>query len=248
VENTFITLNRPAASIDALQDPVISGRVSPARPGVAVIVEVRTSSGWVTSTSTTTNAAGIYAAGLSYGHGLLATYPVRTRYVTENRPTRSEASTTYPVTRVAVVNAVVASTTTADVAETYHAGCPVGPSKLSTVSLNYYGFEQAMHRGVIIVRKDLTTEVIRGFSAALKHRYPIASMNNPNVYGGIDEEQMAANNTSGFNCRKMVGTRTRCRRTATASPSTSTPCRTRIATPPAPGGPPTARTSSSGRR
>jgi hypothetical protein len=30
-------------------------------------------------------------------------------------------------------------------------------------------------------------------------------MNNPNVYGGNDPQQMTANNTSGFNCRKVVG-------------------------------------------
>ena len=30
-------------------------------------------------------------------------------------------------------------------------------------------------------------------------------MNNPNVYGGNDPRQMAADNTSGFNCRKVVG-------------------------------------------
>ena len=30
-------------------------------------------------------------------------------------------------------------------------------------------------------------------------------MNNPNVYGGNDPKQMAADNTSGFNCRKVVG-------------------------------------------
>ena len=40
---------------------------------------------------------------------------------------------------------------------------------------------------------------------ALDHRYPVAKMNNPNVYGGNDPKQMTANNTSGFNCRKVVG-------------------------------------------
>ena len=51
----------------------------------------------------------------------------------------------------------------------------------------------------------MTTEIIRGFTKALDHRYPVAKMNNPNVYGGNDPKQMEANNTSGFNCRKVVG-------------------------------------------
>ena len=55
------------------------------------------------------------------------------------------------------------------------------------------------------MRTDLRQEIIRGFGAALDHRFPVAKMKNPNVYGGNDPKQMAANNTSGFNCRKVVG-------------------------------------------
>ena len=42
-------------------------------------------------------------------------------------------------TRIAVINAVVTQTTSAEVEKTYHAGCPVGPSKLRTVTMNFYG-------------------------------------------------------------------------------------------------------------
>ena len=108
-------------------------------------------------------------------------------------------------TRIAVLDAQVDDTSGADVRKTYRKGCPVGPSKLSTVHLNFYGRDKRMHRGVIIVRTDLRQEIIRGFGSALAHRYPVAKMNNPNTYGGNDPRQMKANNTSGFNCRKVVG-------------------------------------------
>jgi hypothetical protein len=60
-------------------------------------------------------------------------------------------------TRIAVINAVVTQTTSAEVEKTYHAGCPVGPSKLRTVTMNFYGMDKKMHRGLLIVRSDLTT-------------------------------------------------------------------------------------------
>lgn len=62
-----------------------------------------------------------------------------------------------------------------------------------------------MHRGVIIIRADLSDDLTRAFGSALTHRYPIAQMVNPNVYGGDDPRQMEADNTSGFNCRKVTG-------------------------------------------
>jgi hypothetical protein len=205
VENSYLSMDKIVASVDALKDPVAAGRVVPARPGVKVIVEVLKSGGYVTTAAATTTASGTYKTTVPYGRGNLATYQVRTRYVTANRPTRSEASTAHSFKRIAVINAVLSTTTAAEVAKTYHAGCPVGRSKLRTITMNFYGFDKRMHRGVLIVRKDLTSKVIRGFSSALTHKYPVAKMNNPNVYGGSDPKQMAANNTSGFNCRKVVG-------------------------------------------
>ena len=71
--------------------------------------------------------------------------------------------------------------------------------------MNYYGRDKKMHRGLLIVRSALTTEVIRSFDSALQHRFPVAKMKNPNDYGGNDPRQMEANNTSAFNCRKVVG-------------------------------------------
>jgi hypothetical protein len=121
-----------------------------------------------------------------------------------NRP-RWERSPNASFRRIAVLDAQTARTTRADVAKTYRKGCPMGPSRLTTIHLNYYGFDKRMHRGVMIIRTDLRQEIVRAFGSALKHRYPIARMENPNAYGGNDPRQMKANNTSGFNCRKVVG-------------------------------------------
>lgn len=205
VANSFVVLNPPVASIDAVQNPVLSGYVYPARPGVRVNLDVRRSSGrFRAATSATTDTAGRFRVALDYGNGLLTTHTVRAAYLATNRPLW-EFSAVYTIRRVKVLHAVVRATTAADVAHTYHPGCPVGPSSLTTIAVNYWGFDSRVHRGVMIIRSSLASRVVRGFGEALRVDFPIRRMDNPNLWGGNDPRQMAADNTSGFNCRKVVG-------------------------------------------
>jgi hypothetical protein len=204
VADSKIVMSKPVSTIDSLRNPTVSGSIVPARIGVEVHVDVLVGKKYKAVASTKTNAKGQFSTALGYGKGALASYSIRTAYHAVNRD-RWEISNTGTFSRIAVMNAKVYATTAADVAKTYHAGCPVGRSMLKTVAMNFYGRDKRMHRGLIIVRSDLTTEVIRGFTKAMDHRYPVAKMDNPNVYGGNDPKQMAANNTSGFNCRKVVG-------------------------------------------
>ena len=204
VRDATLALDRPSPTVDSLKALPVRGRVVPARAGVSVHLDVRRGSHWHQVAATPTDAAGRFSTAVGYGRGALASYTVRATYHAGNT-NRWESSTRRSFTRVAVLDPHVSATTGADVAKTYRRGCPVGPSKLRTLRLNYYGRDKRIHRGMIIIRTDLTQELTRAFGTALKHRYPIAKMNNPNVYGGNDPRQMAADNTSGFNCRKVVG-------------------------------------------
>lgn len=96
-------------------------------------------------------------------------------------------------------------TTSADVAKTYRSGCPVGPSRLRTIDLNHYGFDGRIHRGQMVAATSATPHVVKAFSTAAWHAFPIRHITNPNHYGGSDPAQMADDNTSAFNCRKVVG-------------------------------------------
>ena len=204
VEDSKITLDQPVAKIDSLRDPTIGGRIVPARSGVEVSIDVLRSGTYQGAAKTTTDSSGRFTLSLSYGNGSLATYRIRGTYKAPNRD-RWEVSNSETFARIAIINAVVTQTTSAEVAMTYHEGCPVGPSKLRTVTMNFYGMDKKMHRGLLIVRSDLTTEVIRSFDTSLQHRFRIAKMKNPNVYDGNDPRQMEANNSSAFNCRQVVG-------------------------------------------
>jgi hypothetical protein len=205
VANSYVKEDKPTAKIDSLKNPVVSGSVFPARAGVSIQIQVlKSDRKYYLTVAAKTDTAGTYRATFSYGKAHLATYSVRSAYAATNR-SRWETSSVYQIKRVRVLSVVIQKTTTADVLKTYRTGCPVGPSKLRTISMNFYGFDKLMHRGVLIVRSNLTGRITRGFQAALDAGFPISKMRNPNVYGGNDPTQMAANNTSGFNCRKVVG-------------------------------------------
>jgi len=92
-----------------------------------------------------------------------------------------------------------------DVWATWRPGCPVGPESLTLVRMNFWGFDGALHRGEIIVRTDLAGRVEAIFAAAFADRFPIRQMWREDFFGGDDPRSMAADNTSGFNCRQVVG-------------------------------------------
>ncbi len=204
VGDSAVHLDAPPSKVDAVLNPTLTGWVSPARARVRIHVDVRRRGKYKVVATAVTDKAGRFRVTFGYGRAHLASYAVRSAFHVANRD-RSELSGTRTVRRVAVLNAVAVGTTKADVAKTYRKGCPVGRSRLQTVSMNFYGRDKLMHRGVLIIRTDLVGEIKRSFGSGLAARYPIAKMRNPNVYGGNDPKQMAANNTSGFNCRKVVG-------------------------------------------
>jgi hypothetical protein len=98
-----------------------------------------------------------------------------------------------------------ASPVTADtVAHTWHAGCPVGLTQLSLLHMSYWGFDDRPHVGTMVVNKSVVPDVLKVFESLYRQRFPIRQMQPEDVYGGSDPESMAADNTSGFNCRNAV--------------------------------------------
>ncbi len=105
-----------------------------------------------------------------------------------------------------ILGARVSHTTSAELGASWRAGCPVGAGSLSTITMNYWTPSGAMARGQIIVREDLAARTIAIFRAAFDQRFPITKMKLASQYPGAkDETMMADDNTSGFNCRTVVG-------------------------------------------
>lgn len=202
IEDAKVYLDKPKSSIDSLTSPKISGTVFPARSGVLMHFQVKSGKAYHDKGTQRTDSKGKFSFTFSTGKGELHSYGVRARYW-DGRIKKWEISHAEKITRARVLNAKVTKTTAAEVAKTYHAGCPVGRSKLRTIKMNYEDFSHKMHRGIMIVRSDRTDAVIASFGKNLGK--PIRRMDNPNVWNGNDPKQMEADNTSAFNCRKVTG-------------------------------------------
>lgn len=101
--------------------------------------------------------------------------------------------------------AVIKSVTAERLGSSWHEGCPVGPGQLRLVSLNFVGFDGAVHRGELVVNADRAIEVAYAFSSLYFGRFPIERMETVEKYDSDDDASMAANNTSAFNCRAITG-------------------------------------------
>src|SRR5918994_1031102 len=101
----------------------------------------------------------------------------------------------------------VARVTAAQLPYSWRAGCPVSPAQLRRVRLTYWGFDGKAHSGSLDLRADSVQEIVQVFRKLYAARFPIRRMRPVDVYGADDRRSMAADNTSGFNCRFVSGTR-----------------------------------------
>ena len=84
-------------------------------------------------------------------------------------------------------------------------GCPVGPVELRLLRVDHWGFDRRVHHGELIVHRDHARRVLAVFATLFKARYPIQRLRPVDAYRADDDRSMAANNTSGFNCRRVSG-------------------------------------------
>ena len=88
----------------------------------------------------------------------------------------------------------------------YRAGCPVGPMQLRTIHVSYWGFDGRPTEGSIVVARRVAPDVVAVFRRLWAARFPIRRLRPVSAYRGSDDASMAADNTSGFNCRFVGGT------------------------------------------
>jgi poly-gamma-glutamate synthesis protein (capsule biosynthesis protein) len=88
---------------------------------------------------------------------------------------------------------------------THGRGCPVPWGDLRSLHVSYVGFDGEAHTGEIVVAAAHARDVIGVFARLYDARWPIRRLRPVSDYGGDDERSMAADNTSGFNCRRVAG-------------------------------------------
>ena len=99
----------------------------------------------------------------------------------------------------------VSTVTRAQLPHSWHSGCPVAPSALRRVRLAYWGFDGQARTGALIVNESVVRDVVVVFRRLYGARFPLRRMRSIDAYGGNDERSLAADNTSAFNCRFVVG-------------------------------------------
>jgi D-alanyl-D-alanine carboxypeptidase len=101
----------------------------------------------------------------------------------------------------------ISEVTRAELRYSYRAGCPIGPSQLRRLDVSYWSFDGKRRLGSIVVRETAARRVLSVFRRLYAARFPIRRLRTVEAYKGSDDASMAADNTSGFNCRFVEGTR-----------------------------------------
>lgn len=84
--------------------------------------------------------------------------------------------------------------------------CSVSLTDLRHLTVTHVGFDGRAQRGELVVNEDVAEDVVGVFEALYEDGFPIERMLLIDEYGGDDDRSMAANNTSGYNCRPVAGT------------------------------------------
>ena len=76
---------------------------------------------------------------------------------------------------------------------------------LQVLAVRHIGFDGVLHRGQIVIVRELADEVSEIFAALCALRFPIEKVMPVVYFRWSDDESMLANNSSGFNYRAIVG-------------------------------------------
>jgi poly-gamma-glutamate synthesis protein (capsule biosynthesis protein) len=90
-------------------------------------------------------------------------------------------------------------------ASSHGRGCPVPWADLRHLRMTHVGFDGRAHSGEMVVHEDHARDVVGVFRRLYDARWPIRRMRLVSDYGGDDDRSMAADNTSGYNCRRVAG-------------------------------------------
>ena len=77
---------------------------------------------------------------------------------------------------------------------------------LKLISVEYFSFDDKLHRGQILIHKDLANDIITIFNVIKEKKFPISKVIPIIKYNWSDESSMKDNNTSAFNYRYVKGT------------------------------------------
>jgi hypothetical protein len=81
-------------------------------------------------------------------------------------------------------------------------GCPATRADLRRVEVNFHDWDGGVQRGVLVVNRDVASDIAAIFADLFDAEFPIRSMRPIEQFDGDDNASMAADNTSAYNCRQ----------------------------------------------
>ncbi len=88
---------------------------------------------------------------------------------------------------------------------TWFNGCPVAIKDLRLLTIPYYGFDNQIHQGILIVNKHIVHTTLYIFHQLFERHFPIQEMVLIDHYNKEQRKVLNEINTIAFNCRRMTG-------------------------------------------
>jgi len=135
--------------------------------------------------------------------------------LTTTSPTTTDPTTAAPVqtttttttaTPPPAFQATIEPVTQDIVWATWREDCPLHFSELSLLTMTYWTPNGTVATGQMTISSSVAEDVVAAFEQLFAIRFPIERMALVDDYAGDDKAAMAANVTSGFNCRFVDGT------------------------------------------
>jgi len=82
-------------------------------------------------------------------------------------------------------------------------GCPVSLDELRLLHVTFWNFEGSQTTGELVMAATVADAILDVFRQLHDAQFPIERMERIDVYDADDVASMTANNTSGYNCRKI---------------------------------------------
>ncbi|MEV4252045.1 M15 family metallopeptidase [Spirillospora sp. NPDC049652] len=115
-------------------------------------------------------------------------------------------ATSSPTQDLSRFHADITKVTAKDLSHSWRSGCPVPPSGLRMIVMNYWGMDGRPHpNGRLVVNASAANKLAGVFRKLFENKYPIHKMVPVDAYKGSDFDSIEDDNTSAFNCRNATG-------------------------------------------
>ena len=117
----------------------------------------------------------------------------------------SQDPTVVPEVFNSIVSALPEELRSAMSGTTWTHECPVNLNDLRLLEASFWDYTGTVKTGRLVVAASAADTFVAVLKTAFAAKFPFERMEPVSVYGGSDDDSMAANNTSVFNCRAVSG-------------------------------------------